>query len=115
MTQLTVLTGEEVEAIHQATLHILSEVGIVLTQPEARDVLTSARATARDDRVLLPPDLIERVVAHCPRQVTIRGRDGQKVVLGNGSLSWHNFWGGAGRLHTLHGPAPPCYGARRVR
>jgi trimethylamine--corrinoid protein Co-methyltransferase len=93
MIRLTVLTDEEVEAIHQATLHILSEVGIVLAQPEARDVLTSARATARDDRVLLPPDLVERVVAHCPRQVTIRGRDGQTAVLGDGTLHWHNLGG----------------------
>lgn len=34
MIRLTVLTDEEVEAIHQATLRILSEVGIVLTHSE---------------------------------------------------------------------------------
>jgi len=101
MIRMTVLTDEEVEAIHQATLHILSEVGIVLTQPEARDVLTSARATARDDRVLLPPDLIERVLAHCPCQVTIRGRDGQTAVLGDGTLHWHNL-GGARDIYDPH-------------
>jgi trimethylamine--corrinoid protein Co-methyltransferase len=93
MIQLTVLTGEEVEAVHQATLRILSEVGIVLTQPEAREVLAGAGATVRDDRVLLPPDLVERALAQCPRQVTVRGRNGEPVVLGDGTLHWHNVGG----------------------
>jgi trimethylamine--corrinoid protein Co-methyltransferase len=93
MIRLAVLTDEEVEAIHQATLHILSEVGIVLTQPEARHILIGAGATVRDDRVLLPPDLIEQAVAQCPPRVTIRGRGGQTAVLGDGTLQWHNLGG----------------------
>jgi len=101
MIQLVVLTDEEVEAIHQTTLRILSEVGIVLTQPEAREVLTGAGATVRDDRAFLPPDLVERAVAQCPRQVTIRGRGGQTVVLGDGSLHWHNL-GGARDVYDPH-------------
>jgi trimethylamine--corrinoid protein Co-methyltransferase len=101
MIRLTVLTDKEVEAIHQATLRILSEVGIVLTQPEACEILTEAGAKVRDDRVLLPPDLVEQVVAQCPRQVTIRGRGEQIVVLGDGSLSWHNL-GGARDVYDPH-------------
>jgi trimethylamine--corrinoid protein Co-methyltransferase len=93
MVELTVLTGEEVEAIHQATLYVLSEVGIVLTQPDAREVLTGAGARIRADRVLLPPDLVERAVATCPRQVTVRSRGGEQVVLGDGTLHWHNLGG----------------------
>lgn len=93
MVRLTILTDEEVEGVHQATLHILSEVGIVLTQPEAREVLAGAGATVRDDRVLLPPDLVEQALAQCPHQVTVRGRDGEPVVLGDGTLHWHNLGG----------------------
>ena len=93
MVRLTVLTDEEVEAIHQATLRILSEVGIVLTQPEACEVLAGAGAMVRDDRVLLPPDVVERVVAQCPRVVNVRGRSGDTVTLGDGNLHWHNLGG----------------------
>jgi trimethylamine--corrinoid protein Co-methyltransferase len=93
MIRLTALTDKEVEAIHQATLRILSEVGIVLTQPEARETLTGAGAGVRgDDRILLPPDLVDRALTQCPRQVTIRGRRGE-AVLGDGSLHWHNVGG----------------------
>jgi trimethylamine--corrinoid protein Co-methyltransferase len=93
MVRLIILTDEEVEGVHQATLHILSEVGIVLTQPEAREVLAGAGAAVRDDRVLLPPDLVERALAQCPHQVTVGGRNGEPVVLGDGTLHWHNLGG----------------------
>jgi len=101
MMRLTVLTDEEVKAIHQATLRILSEVGIVLTQPEAREILIGAGATVRDQRVLLPPDLVQQAVAQCPHQVAIRGRGGQTAVLGDGTLHWHNL-GGARDVYTPH-------------
>jgi len=93
MVRLTILADEEVEAIHQATLRILSESGIVLTQPEARELLTGAGATIRDERVLLPPGLVEWAVAQCPCQVTTRGRGGKTVTLGDGNLHWHNLGG----------------------
>jgi trimethylamine--corrinoid protein Co-methyltransferase len=93
MVRLTVLTEEEVGAIHQATLRILSEVGVVLTQPEARETLVGAGATVRDDRVLLPSDLVERAVTQCPRVVNVRGRSGDTVTLGDGNLHWHNLGG----------------------
>jgi trimethylamine--corrinoid protein Co-methyltransferase len=93
MVRLTVLTDEEVEAVHQATLRVLSEVGIVLTQGEAREALSGVGATTRDDRVFLPPDLVEQAMARCPAQVIIRGRGGQTVVIGDGSLQWHNVGG----------------------
>jgi trimethylamine--corrinoid protein Co-methyltransferase len=93
MLQLTALTAEEVEAIHCATLRILSEVGIILTQAEACALLTAASATVRDGRVLLPPTLVESALSHCPHQVSTRGRGGQAITLGDGSLHWHNVGG----------------------
>ena len=93
MTQLAVLASDKVKAIHQATLRILEEVGIVLTQSEAREILTGVGAKVRGNRVLLPPDLVERTIALCPRKVITRGRDTEPVVLGDGSLHWHNLGG----------------------
>jgi len=93
MVRLDVLTTEELDAIHQATLRILGEVGIVLAHPQAREILVGAGANVRGERVLLPPDLVEREVARCPRQVALHGRGGQTAVLGDGSLHWHNVGG----------------------
>jgi trimethylamine--corrinoid protein Co-methyltransferase len=98
MGRLNVLTADEVESIHLATLRVLSEVGIVLTHGKARALLIGAGATGRGDRILLPPDLVEQRLGGCPRQVTIRGRACQPVVIGDGSLHWHNV-GGAREVH----------------
>jgi len=106
MDRLGVLTDEEVEAVHHATLRVLSEVGVVLAHREAREVLAGAGARVRADRVLLPTDLVERAISSCPRRVIIRGRGGQAVVLGDGSLHWHNL-GGACNVYD------PCTGQRR--
>ncbi len=93
MVQLFALTEREVEAIHQATLRILSEVGVVLTQAEAREILGAAGATLRGERVLFPPELVEQTVAQCPPQLSVRGRGGTTVTLGDGALHWHNLGG----------------------
>jgi trimethylamine--corrinoid protein Co-methyltransferase len=93
MIKLSVLSSQEVEAIHETTLRILGEVGIVLTHRPAREMLQDAGAAVRGDRVLLPPSLVEGEVGRCPSQVMVRGRDGRIVVLGDGSLHWHNLGG----------------------
>lgn len=93
MPQLNFLTEEEIEAIHQASLRILAETGVVLTQTEGRMILESEGAHLERDRVRFPPDLVDRMVKRCPRQVTMRGRNGKVKTLGDGSLSWHNLGG----------------------
>jgi trimethylamine--corrinoid protein Co-methyltransferase len=93
MIQFSVLTKDEIEAIHQATLHILSETGIVLTSQEGMEILIGAGAKLQDDRLLLPPDLVEGEVAKCTKQATLRGRNGSVKRLGDGKLYWHNLGG----------------------
>ncbi len=108
MLRLTALTSEEVQATHQATLRILSEVGIVLGQTEARDVLAGAGAKVKAERVLLPPELVERAVVGCPSQVSIRGRGGKVNSLGDGSLHWHNLGGARDVYEPLHSERRPA-------
>ena len=93
MMHLTVLTENEVEAIHQATLRILNETGVILTHPVGREMLTGAGAATHGERVLLPPDLVERSIAACPPQISVRGRGGTVKTLGDGSLNFHNLGG----------------------
>ncbi len=95
MTHWMVLTAGEVERIHRATLRILDATGVLLTQPEAREILAGEGARIRGDRVELPPELVERALARCPQQATIRGRGGQAIALGDGTLHWHNLGGAA--------------------
>ena len=90
---LVFLSPEEVEAIHTATLRILSEIGVILTHPEARELLTGSGATVEGERLRLPPELVESALAQCPAQVSVRSRDGKTATLGDGKLHWHNLGG----------------------
>lgn len=93
MAKLIVLSDEDVKAIHEATLRLLSDVGVVLTEPEGVEILTGSGGTVRGERLYLPPDLVEREIAKCPRTVTIHGRDKKAAILGDGVLHWHNLGG----------------------
>ncbi len=93
MLKLTAIDLEEVEAIHQATLRILSESGVILTQEEGRQILEAEGATLDGKHVKMPPELVERLVGRCPRVVHLRGRGGTQKTLGDGSLHWHNLGG----------------------
>lgn len=98
MSQLKILSETEVKAIHQASLRILSEFGVILTHPEGREILSGAGAQVLDNRILLPAEVVEREVARCPAQVKLRGRGGGEVTLGEGQLYWHNL-GGAREIY----------------
>lgn len=93
MVKLTVLSNEEIEKIHTATLQILVETGVILTNTEARDTLTGVGARVEGERLHFPPDMVEREMAKCPSEVKIRGREGDPVCLGDGTLHWHNVGG----------------------
>ena len=66
MIALQVLGQEGVKQVHEATLRLLSETGVVLTHPGARELLLDHGAQVAEDRVLLPADLVESCVAHRP-------------------------------------------------
>ena len=90
---LSFLSPEEVEAIHAATLQILSEVGVLMTYSQAREILSSAGARIDRDRVRIPADVVESALSSCPATLALRGRNGQVEHLGDGNLHWHNLGG----------------------
>ncbi len=93
MFTLSALSTGDVEAIHQATLRILGEIGFVLKDSKARDILTSAGGKVSGDRVLLPPDLVEKCIEQAGKKVSICGRGGMGKTLGDGNLYFHNLGG----------------------
>jgi trimethylamine--corrinoid protein Co-methyltransferase len=105
MNPWEVLSTEEVESIHHATLRVLSQVGIVLPHNPIRKQLLDKGATIKDERILLPPEMVENALASCAKKVTTVGRNGQEIVLGDGSLHWHNLGGARDIYDPITGQA----------
>jgi trimethylamine--corrinoid protein Co-methyltransferase len=105
---LEILSAEEIEAIHNATLRILDEIGLTLDQPEACTLLAEAGARVSGGRVRLPPSLVEWALAQCPPAVSIRGRGGAAATLGDGSLHWHNLGGARDLFDPKTGQVRPA-------
>jgi len=93
MIRLSFLEESQIDAIHQTTLRILGEIGVVLSEPKSRELLTGAGAKVLGNRVLLPPELVEKCIAQAGKKTTIRGRSGSVKTLGDGNLYFHNLGG----------------------
>jgi trimethylamine--corrinoid protein Co-methyltransferase len=100
MIRLSILEDSEVESIHRATLRILGETGVVLTEPHSRELLTGAGAKVQGNRIMVPPDLVEKCIARAGKKPTIRGRGGAVKTLGDGNLYFHNL-GGAPNIYDV--------------
>jgi trimethylamine--corrinoid protein Co-methyltransferase len=109
MVRLQVLGKEGVKQVHGATLRLLSETGIVLTHPGARELLLDHGARVAGDRVLLPADLVESCAARCPHPVKLQGRDPEKTIeLGSSSWHAHNVGGVPNVFETANGTRHPA-------
>ena len=107
---LTTLTSQQIDRIHDATLRILDETGIVLDHPGARSLLLDHGAREDGGRVCLPAELVKRCLATCPPTVTLQGRGGN-ATLGDGALHVHNLGGARDVLDGPGGETRPAMSA----
>jgi trimethylamine--corrinoid protein Co-methyltransferase len=101
--KLTVLLPDEIDALHQATLSVLGDTGIILSYPPAIDILVEAGSVIEQDRIKIPAPLVESALANCKKPVSLTGRGGDMVSLGDGSLHWHNLGGAREIFDPLSG------------
>ena len=66
-----VVSTDELEHIHLASLRILQEIGMDFLDPESRDMLKQAGAEIEGNRVRFDPDLILEKIKTVPNQFTL--------------------------------------------
>jgi trimethylamine--corrinoid protein Co-methyltransferase len=78
--RITLLNEDQIARVHRYSLEILSSVGVRVDSAAAREVLARAigRPTA-DDRVCLPPNLVEWALQTAPSTIDIYDRHGTPV------------------------------------
>ncbi len=99
--QITVLQQDDVERIHEYSLRVLEETGMIFNYPIARDVFRMHGAWVDDSKglVRIPRRLVEEALQAAPRQVKIFSQndpqkdctlelDGQRYTRTTTGLNW---------------------------
>jgi len=75
--RITVLNAKQIHRVHEASLEILSSVGVRVDSERARQVFVQAIGrTACDDRVRIPRELVEWALQVAPQSVDVYDRLG---------------------------------------
>ncbi|MGF1610838.1 MAG: trimethylamine methyltransferase family protein [Kiloniellales bacterium] len=100
---IEVLSADQVEAIHQASLRVLSEIGMRVLCPEARSLLGAAGAEVDEAarNVRFDPALVEAEIAKAPASFTIRARNPAKTVTIGGNHINFSMVGGPSFVSDL--------------
>ncbi len=98
MVELTVLTDAQIKRLHDASLHILKEIGVQVPHPDARNRLKEAGASVDDhtERVRIPEALVEQSLNQAGKTFTVYGRDrAKRAVFGEGKRNYNSISGEA--------------------
>jgi trimethylamine--corrinoid protein Co-methyltransferase len=94
------VSDDELESIHLASLRVLKEIGVDVLHEGARQIMKDHGADVRDgtERVRFDGDLILELIAHCPSEFTIHARNPA-----------HNVrFGGDNLIIAMMASAPNC-------
>jgi trimethylamine--corrinoid protein Co-methyltransferase len=81
---MSIISADEVESIHRASLKVLSEIGMDFNLPEARDLLKKAGADISGERVRFDPAMIEELMKSAPSQFTFHARNPENTTVVGG-------------------------------
>ena len=84
--KLSLLSSKKVSLIHEASLRILNEVGVLVADEDFRKLLTQAGAVIDESAriVRLPQQVVERLLSHAPPEFVLAGRNPEPDLrLGN--------------------------------
>ena len=93
LSPVEILSADQVEAIHNASLRVLEETGLEILSPKARDLFRNASAEVDDgtERVRLAPELVEQSIRTCPAEWVMHARNpAQNVPIGGNWLTYCN-------------------------
>lgn len=91
--KVEMLSHEQIQAIHHASLDILSQTGLVMKNKAARELLLDSGAWESEGRIKIPPHLVVDAIASAPSRIPMHNRLGQltmpleagRVFFGTGS------------------------------
>ncbi|HUS90354.1 MAG TPA: trimethylamine methyltransferase family protein [Phycisphaerae bacterium] len=107
----SVLTDEQIERVHEASLAILERVGVVVPHEEILRRFADAGGSVEfpRQRVRIPPELVARCLQQAGRQFALHGRDASRVAeFGFGRRNYNSVAGEAFWVDAPGGPRRPA-------
>ena len=100
--QFKVLSDEQIEKLHVATMEVLENVGIKNLHDEAREIMQEKGCEVDHDKkiVRIPRSVLMEYIKKAPTKITLYGRDPKYDVHLDDSDNVY-VMGGAGAVHTL--------------
>jgi len=86
------LTQDQLERLHQATLDILTRVGVKVCDPAVVDLLKNAGASVEEDLVKIPDWMVKHALQTAPGRIEIADRFGSAAMV----LEKENIYYGTG-------------------
>jgi trimethylamine--corrinoid protein Co-methyltransferase len=97
---LLFLSKEDKDKIHQAALHVLSDIGMQILNEEALTLLMSAGCGVKENNIIQIPDtLVEKAIESAPNNIPIYDREGTLVMELGGYRSY--FGTGSDLIYSL--------------
>ena len=94
--RMQTISREELSTIHNATMHILSKVGVAFHEPEAIALFKKLGAKVDDNIVYLDENHVESALEATPSQFTITARNPQyNLVIGGENFVFAPGYGAA--------------------
>ena len=109
LTPTKLISDDELESIHLASLRVLKEIGVDVLHDGARQIMKDHGADVREgsERVRFDADMILELIAHAPPEFTIHARNPAHNVALRRQQSGHLADGlGAQLLRPRPRPAP---------
>lgn len=89
-TRFQILSDEQIEKIHYATLKILERTGVSFDSQKAIDILSKTDAdVSNPDRVKIPSYMVDEALRTTPKSVTLYTRDGDVAMDLDGTTGSH--------------------------
>jgi trimethylamine--corrinoid protein Co-methyltransferase len=86
--RLSVISEDQIQHLHQATLEVLERTGIQISHPRALELLHGAGARVQGERAYLPAWLVEDSIRQAPSRVVLGSRSRERKVFLEGSKVW---------------------------
>ncbi len=90
--RIKVLSEEQIRSLHEATLEILENTGVIIDTPEAVDLLYQNGAKVNGNKVRIPETMLNKALKTAPHQVRLYDRKGKTCLDISGSNVYFGGW-----------------------